>query len=41
MNCSSSGSCEMGKKVPLKMNIGMITKRNKEANAVSSFCAAA
>ena len=38
---SRSGNCVMGKKVPLKMNMGMITKRNSEANGLSFRCAAA
>ena len=39
--CSSSGSWLMGKNVPLKMNMGMITKRKSAANGASFFCAAA
>ncbi len=31
----------MGKNVPEKMNMGMMTKRNREANGLSFFCAAA
>ncbi len=38
--CSSSGSWLMGKNVPLKMNMGMITKRKRVAKGASLVCAA-
>ena len=38
--CSSSGSWLMGKNVPLKMNMGMITKRKSVAKGASLVCAA-